>query len=381
MSETLRVGMVCYPTPGGSGVVATELGMSLAARGHEAHFITSSHPSRLRAYEPGVFLHKVDSVDYPLFQQHSPYALGLAVKIREVAVQHDLHVIHAHYAIPHAASAYLAREMLRPRPLRTMTTLHGTDITLVGALPSYHEMTRFSIEHSDHVTAVSEFLREATRREFRTERPIEVIPNFVDTSTFRPDCRPRIRERLAPAGERVIMHVSNFRPVKNLLVVVDVFAGVAADIPSRLVLVGDGPDRDRAERRAREHGVADRVVFLGDQEYVADLLPAADVFLLPSGHESFGLAALEAMACGVPVVGSRIGGLPEVIVDGETGFLCDPDDVACMRQLVRDLLTDEIRRRDMGRRARERAQRHFERDRIVERYIDAYRRLIAEESG
>ncbi len=380
MSRTLRVGIVCYPMPGGSGVVATELGMSLAERGHEAHFITSSHPSRLRAYEPGVFLHKVDSVDYPLFQQHSPYALGLAVKIREVAVQHDLDVIHAHYAIPHAASAFLAREMLRPRRLRVMTTLHGTDITLVGAMPSYYEMTRFSIEQSDHVTAVSEFLREATVREFGVTRPIEVIPNFVDTRVFRPECRPEIRRRLAPEGERIVMHVSNFRPVKNLEVVVDVFAGVARDIPSRLVLVGDGPERDRAERRSREHGVLDRVVFLGDQEYVADLLPAADVFLLPSGHESFGLAALEAMACGVPVVGSRIGGLPEVIVDGETGHLCDPDDVACMQELVRNLLTDEIRRREMGRRARERAEACFARDPVVDRYVDAYRRLMEDES-
>jgi N-acetyl-alpha-D-glucosaminyl L-malate synthase BshA len=377
--ENLRVGMVCYPTPGGSGVVATELGKSLAARGHEVHFICNGHPARLTEFTDRVYLHKVETGDYPVFQQYTPYALSLAVKIREVSEQYDLDLVHAHYAIPHATSAYLARQMLDPvRRLRTMTTLHGTDITLVGMMPSFYEITRFSILASDAVTTVSQFLQRETVEQFRVDRPIDVIYNFVDGDEFRPAAAAGIRERLGPRGERLLFHVSNFRKVKNLPAVVDVFAGVRGDMPCRLVLIGDGPEREPTERRVAELGIAADVVFLGDQEHIAGVLPAADVFLLPSEHESFGLAALEAMACAVPVVGSRIGGLPEVIADGETGFVCDPHDVSCMRAIVLGLLRDEDRRRAVGAAARKRALERFSRDDIVNRYEDAYHRLVGE---
>jgi N-acetyl-alpha-D-glucosaminyl L-malate synthase BshA len=375
--DALKIGIVCYPTLGGSGVVATELGTSLARLGHEIHIITTGHPARLSGYDERVYLHKVVTGEYPLFQHYAPYSLSLAVKIREVAEQYGLDLVHVHYAIPHATSAFLSKEMLKPRRMRTMTTLHGTDITLVGVMPSYYEITRFSIEKSDAVTAVSEFLRRETAREFRIERPIEVIHNFVDTDRFRaPERPPAARARLSPHGERVLMHISNFRKVKNLPVVLQVFDQVRKQVPARLALVGDGPEREATERQAGELGIADRVDFLGDQESVADILPAADVFLLPSQHESFGLAALEAMACGVPVVGSRIGGLPEVIVHEQTGYLCDPADVACMTTIVLGLLHDEDLRRTVGRAARARAARDFNRDRIVARYLDAYRRLV-----
>jgi N-acetyl-alpha-D-glucosaminyl L-malate synthase BshA len=373
---SFKIGIVCYPTLGGSGVVATELGKSLAALGNEVHFITSGHPSRLSGYDERVYLHKVVTGDYPLFQQYTPYSLSLSVKIREVADQYDLDLVHVHYAIPHATSAFLAREMLKPKRLPTMTTLHGTDITLVGVMPSYYEITRFSIEHSDAVTAVSEFLREETVREFKIARPIEVIHNFVDTEQFRPQEDPCTRKRLAPAGERVLMHVSNFRKVKNLPVILQVMAEIRRHVPCRLVLVGDGPEREATERLAVEMKIDDAVVFLGDQEYIADVLPAADVFLLPSQHESFGLAALEAMSCGVPVVGSRIGGLPEVIVHEETGFLCDPSDVACMTAIVLGLFRNEELRRAIGRAGRERAVAQFNREKIVARYVQSYERLV-----
>jgi len=373
----LKIGIVCYPTLGGSGVVATELGKALAKLGNEIHFITTGHPSRLSGYDERVYLHKVVTGEYPLFQQYTPYSLSLAVKIREVAEQYRLDLVHVHYAIPHAASAFLAKEMLKPRRLPTMTTLHGTDITLVGIMPSYYEITRFSIDKSDAVTAVSEFLRRETVREFRTERPIEVIHNFVDTELFQPKASCAARDRLSPNGEKVLMHISNFRKVKNLPVLLKVFQEVQQHVPARLALVGDGPERESTERQAEDMGIIDRVDFLGDQEFVAELLPAADVFVLPSQHESFGLAALEAMACGVPVVGSRIGGLPEVIIHEETGYLCDPNDVPCMSAIVLGLLRNEDLRLKIGRAARARAEQEFNRDKVVARYVDAYRRLVS----
>lgn len=358
--------------------MATELGKSLARMGHQVHFITSGHPTRLNQFEENVILHKVETGEYPVFQQYTPYSLSLAVKIREVADQYNLDLLHVHYAIPHAASAFLAKEMLKPRKLRTLTTLHGTDITLVGMMPSFYEITRFSISMSDGITAVSRFLRDETIREFKIDKPIDVIHNFVDSEEFRPEAKMGIRRRLAPKGERLVMHVSNFRKVKNLPGVLRVFREVKKEVPSRLVLVGDGPEIEATERLAVELGIERDVVFLGDQQYIADILPAADVFLLPSEHESFGLAALEAMSCGVPVVGSRVGGLHEVIVDQETGYLCDPQDVSCMARLVVSLLANEPFRRSMGQKARERAVREFNRERVVGEYLKAYHRLLGD---
>jgi N-acetyl-alpha-D-glucosaminyl L-malate synthase BshA len=376
--DRLNIGIVCYPTPGGSGVVATELGTSLAKLGNNVHFITSGHPARLSHFDENLYLHKVETGEYPLFQQFTPYSLSLAVKIREVADQYGLDVVHVHYAIPHAASAYLAKQMLGSQGLRTLTTLHGTDITLVGMMPSFYEITRFSISVSDGITAVSNFLRDETIKEFRIDKPIDVIHNFVDADEFKPSENGNIRRRLAPHGEHLVIHVSNFRKVKNLPVVLDVFYEVKKKVPARLILVGDGPEVEATERRADELGISGDVVFMGDQEYIAEILPAADVFLLPSEHESFGLAALEAMSCEVPVVGSRVGGLHEVIDDGETGFLCDPHDVECMTRLVLSLLDSDDYRRSMGKKARERAVKDFGRERIVNQYIDVYRRLVEE---
>jgi N-acetyl-alpha-D-glucosaminyl L-malate synthase BshA len=350
--------------------------MALAAQGNQVHFITSGHPARLRGFDENVFLHTVETGEYPLFQGYTPYSLSLAVKIREVAVQYDLDLVHVHYAIPHAASAFLAKAMMAPRPLPTVTTLHGTDITLVGVMPSFYEITRFSISASDSITAVSEFLRKETITEFKVDKPISVIHNFVDSDEFRPDRDEALRRRLAPAGERLLVHVSNFRKVKNLPAVVEVFAGVREETPSRLLLIGDGPELEATERQVHELGLREHVVFMGDQEYVAAILPVCDVFLLPSEHESFGLAALEAMSCGVPVVGSHVGGLHEVIVDGLTGYLCNPRDVPCMIQLVRGLLEDEGKRAAMGAEARKRAVEHFAVADIVREYMDVYRGLM-----
>jgi len=376
--KPLNIGIVCYPTPGGSGVMATELGMTLAERGNNVHFITSGHPARLSHFDEHLYLHKVETGDYPLFQQFTPYSLSLAVKIREVAVQYSLDLVHVHYAIPHAASAYLAKQMMGEQGLRTLTTLHGTDITLVGMMPSFYEITRFSIDVSDGITAVSKFLRDETVEQFKVDAPIDVVYNFVDSDEFKPVIDAGIKERLAPNGERLMFHVSNFRKVKNIPIVVEVFSEVRKKVPARLILVGDGPEREPSERQAAELGIAEDVVFMGDQEYIAEILPAADVFFLPSEHESFGLSALEAMSCEVPVVGSRVGGLSEVVVEGETGFLCDPHDVECMTQLILSLFTNESWRAEIGRRARERATREFDRDRIVDQYVEVYRRLLSQ---
>ena len=321
-----NIGIVCYPTPGGSGVVATELGKSLAGLGHKVHFITSGLPSRLNHFDENLYYHKVAPSDYPLFQQFTPYTLRLAVKIREVAVQYDLDIVHSHYAIPYATCAYLAKEMLATigKDLKTVTTLHGTDITLVGLMPALYEITRFSISVSDSITAVSEFLRQETIDEFKVEKPIDVIHNFVDCNEFRPAGGSTIRDRYARPDEKILMHVSNFRKVKNIPVIIDVFSEVRNHIPTKLMLIGDGPELEVIERMVTERGLTDEVIFLGDQEAVQDILPAGDLFILPSEHESFGLAALEAMSSGLPVVTSNVGGLREVIQHGETGFLHDP---------------------------------------------------------
>jgi N-acetyl-alpha-D-glucosaminyl L-malate synthase BshA len=372
------VGIICYPSLGGSGVIATELGKSIAARGHKVHFMTHGIPSRLSHFDENVFYHKVESGEYPLFQPYSHYPLSLAAKIREVAEQYELDIIHAHYAIPYATSAFLAREMLKPKRIRTITTLHGTDITLVGLMPSFYEITRFSIAESDAITAVSRFLERETVEAFKIEKPIHVIHNFVDCNEFRPLRNPGIREKLAPDGEKLVLHASNFRKVKNIPTIIEIFNKVRQEVPSRLILIGDGPEREGAERKASALGIERDVVFMGDQEFIADLLPAADVFLLPSEHESFGLAALEAMSCAVPVVASNVGGLHEVIDHNETGYLCDPADVVCMAKIIVELFTDEEKRRSIGFKAREKAKQDFGKDKIVDEYVRLYNELLEE---
>lgn len=368
----MRIGITLYPTYGGSGAVATELGLELARRGHDVHFISYASPFRLRGVTEHVTFHEVVPADYPLFEQ-SQYAFALAVKQHEVAQREELQIMHVHYAIPHAATAWLAKQMLADeRDLKVVTTLHGTDITLVGKDPSYFSLTKFSIEHSDRVTAVSAFLREETYRTFGCDGcEVLVIPNFINTAEYFPAVAAADRCTLAPPDHRVLMHISNFRPVKRLLDVVRVFAGVRKAMKATLVMVGDGPDRDTAQREAARLGVKRDVRFVGRVDDVADVLRGADLFLLPSETESFGLAALEAMACGVPVIASRVGGLPEVVTDGESGFLAGVGDVTAMTERAVEVLRDPERLADMRRGAVARAG-DFSADRIVPQYERLY---------
>jgi len=368
----MRIGIVCYPTYGGSGAVATELGLALAGRGHDVHFISYAQPFRLHGYNERVTFHEVRIGSYPLFE-HPPYSLALAVTLEEVAVREGLDLIHAHYAIPHATCAWLAREIMGGKhDVGIVTTLHGTDITLVGQDPSYYSITKFSIERSDAVTAVSRYLREETYRAFGCgECGIAVIPNFVSLDTFHPaEGAPPRR-----GAEKVLMHISNMRPVKRLLDIVRIFARVQAELPARLVLVGDGPDRDAAEREAQALGVAARVRCVGKIEDVAGALRAADLYLLPSQTESFGLSALEAMATGVPVVGTRVGGLPEVVEHGVTGFLGEVGDVEGLARGALELLSDGERWRAASAAARARATQ-FDIRTVVPQYEELYAAVV-----
>jgi len=376
----MRIGITCYPTYGGSGAVATELGLQLAARGHEVHFISYAQPFRLGGFRERVYFHEVEMDQYPLFE-HPPYSLALAVAIHETADKYALDVVHVHYAIPHATSAWIAREMLAPdRELPLVTTLHGTDITLVGLHPSFHSITRFSILRSTGLTAVSSYLKDETVRDFGVpaER-IRVIPNFVDTDVYRRDKEPCHRATLAPGGEKILMHVSNFRAVKRVTDVVEVFARVSRRVPARLVMVGDGPDRPRAMERGEELGVQDRIVFLGKHASVDELLACADVFLLTSESESFGLAALEAMACGTPVVATDTGGLPEVVSHGESGYLFPVGAVEDMAEAALELLENEERWREVGAAGRQAAVERFSADRVVPVYEAYYEAVVGRE--
>ena len=372
----MKIGICCYPTYGGSGAIATGLGRALADSGHEVHFLSYARPARLAAFHPRVTFHRVQVTSYPLFR-YPPYDLALASLMRDVAEDRDLDILHAHYAIPHAVAAVLAREMLDADRPRIVTTLHGTDITIVGTERAYYHSTRFGIRRSDAVTAVSEWLRQETVRVFEPTCNIEVVPNFVDLDRFRPPTTESCRKDLAPEGARVLSHVSNFRPVKRVQDVIRIFAGVAARMDARLVIAGDGPDRGAAEAQASALGVRDLVNFLGEQEGVERVLAASDLFLLPSEHESFGLAALEAMACGVPVIATRSGGLPEVVRDGETGFLLGVGDVDAAVERAIALLEDEPLRCRMGEAARSDAASRFDAPRVVERYVKVYERALA----
>jgi len=378
----MKIGITCYPTYGGSGAVATHLGLELAERGHEVHFISYDQPFRLAHFHERIFFHEVEMEDYPLFK-HPPYALALAVALHDAVRKHELDLVHVHYAIPHATSAWVACEMLKgERDLKIVTTLHGTDITLVGLHPSFQAITQFSILRSHGLTAVSDFLKRETVRDFSVpESRIEVVPNFVDTRIYRPGLEPCHRATLAPDGEKIVMHISNFRPVKRVEDVVEIFARVLGEIPSRLVLVGDGPDLPRARVKVEELGIRDRVVFLGEYTPVQELLSCSDLFLLPSGSESFGLAALEAMACGSPVVASRVGGLPEVIMDGETGYLCEAGDIDEMAAASIKILSDDKHRKELSDAGRAFAVKHFSSECIVPQYEEYYRRILGSRSS
>jgi L-malate glycosyltransferase len=377
----MKIGITCYPTYGGSGALATELGIALARRGHEIHFITYKQPFRLPAFTPRIYFHEVDVGRYPLFE-YPPYDLALAVRMHEVTLAHDLDLLHCHYAIPHATSAWIAKEMLRAvRPdIRVVTTLHGTDITIVGQDPSFRPITKFSIEKSDGLTAVSQYLQMETLTTFGCHAcRIEVIPNFVDPEVYDRSRYTSILDEQIATDTRVLMHVSNFRPVKRVKDVIRIFGRVQKEIPSVLVMVGDGPDRVDAEAEARELGVQDKVFFLGKIDAVAPLLAGADLFLLPSSSESFGLSALEALASGVPVIGSRAGGLPEVVREGETGALCSVGDVDAMSDAAIKILRDRDRWHAMSTLAAADARERFSLDAIVGEYEAFYRYTLERE--
>jgi N-acetyl-alpha-D-glucosaminyl L-malate synthase BshA len=373
----MKIGITCYPTYGGSGAIATELGMELSRRGHEVHFISYAQPFRLPHFMERVYFHEVEVARYPLFE-YAPYDLALAAMMHEVTLRRGLDLLHVHYAIPHATSAWIAKEMLGPNHrLKIITTLHGTDITLVGQERSFLEITRFSIQKSDGLTAVSGFLKTETERHFQVpaER-LEVIPNFIDPATYSRVQYPCRKDALSLPGEKLVMHISNFRPVKRVRDVVRIFHKIQSAIPARLVFVGDGPDRPEAAHLAEELGIQDRVVFLGKQGSVAELLACADLFLLPSESESFGLSALEAMASGVPVVASSAGGLPEVIEDGISGVLAPVGDVDGMAAAGIDILRDEARWRKMSEAARQLATERFGVDRVVPMYESYYEKIL-----
>jgi N-acetyl-alpha-D-glucosaminyl L-malate synthase BshA len=381
----MRIGITCYPTYGGSGVVATELGIELAAMGHEVHFISYSQPFRLSGRDEGIFYHEVPVSNYPLFE-FPPYDLALASRMAEVAEYNGLDLLHVHYAIPHSVSALLARQMLaaRGRRLPFVTTLHGTDITLVGLDRSYLPITRYAIQESDGVTSISSYLKDKTIQNFDVTRDIEVVPNFVNCDVYMPindeAKRAEARSRLAQPDEAILLHLSNFRPVKRVVDVVKVFAQVAREIPARLVLVGDGPERSAAEWLARDLKIQERVHFLGKQDRVNELLPLADLMLMPSELESFGLAALEAMACKVPSIATRVGGVSELIDDGVTGLLYDVGDVDAMAAGALGLLTDPVRLQAMREAGRKTAQTRFCATLVVPQYMRYYESVLNNQS-
>ena len=378
----MKIGITCYPTYGGSGVVGTELGIELAQRGHEVHFIAYQQPIRLNTKQPRIFFHEVTVSQYPLFE-YPPYDLALATRMAEVAEIYNLDILHVHYAIPHSVSALLARQMLAAQPngksrkLPFVTTLHGTDITIVGADRSYLPVTRYSIEQSDGVTAISHYLKKVTLQEFEIRNPIEVIYNFVNCDIYRRDPKAaENRAEFAGPDERILVHVSNFRPVKRICDVIEIFDQVQKKIPSRLLLMGDGPERSRAEWLVNKKGLRNRVEFLGKVDRVYEKLSIADLMLMPSEMESFGLAALEGMACELPTIATSVGGVPEVIDHGRSGFLAPVGDVDGMAGYAIDILSDEKRLREMGKVARWEAQTRFCSSKIIPEYEKFYERIL-----
>jgi len=380
MNQPMRIGMVCYPTYGGSGVVATELGKALADRGHQVHFVSNSLPARLDVFRENLYFHEVSMVHYPLFE-HSPYVLALTGKLVEVVREQKLDLLHVHYAIPHATAAHLAREILAGQGIRVkvITTLHGTDITLVGKDPNYAPVVSFAIQQSDAVTAVSDFLRDETHRYFDCRKKVITVPNFVDLHRFTPSVRPGLRERFCPAGHRLLIHISNFRRVKRIDRVVEWFHRISDQVPSSLLMVGDGPELPRAEQSVREGGLTGKVHFIGRQDPVESLLGVSDLLLLPSETESFGLAALEAMACGVPVMSSDAGGLPELIEDGRSGILVPENGQEQGIQKAVALLSNAAML-EQFRQASIRRASDFSLDRVLPLYEALYRKVLEEDN-
>lgn len=374
----MKIGIACYPTYGGSGVVAAELGKALAKRGHQIHFISYAMPIRLSGFLGNIVYHEVEISNYPLFE-FPLYTPALASKIVEVAQFENLDILHAHYAIPHAISAYLAKQILGPHKLKVITTLHGTDITLVGLEPSYLPVMKFSIEQSDGVTAVSRFLKEKTITNYNIKKDIEIIPNFVDTLIYKKVDSTEFKKNIAPNGEKVLVHTSNFRPVKRVPDVIRIFDVVRKKVPSKLILIGDGPERSVCEQLCRELQLSNDVRFLGKQAELVPLLSASDVFLIPSQSESFGLSALEAMACEVPVIASSVGGLPELVVHGETGYIAEIGDIERMAKYSIELLTNEQKHKLFAIASRKRAVEMFNIDKIVNHYEQFYERIISPE--
>jgi len=374
----LKIGIVCYPVKGGSGVVASELGLALSAAGAEVHFFSYALPFRLTGFDANFIFHEVEVTSYPLFK-YPPYTLSLATRLAEESKRVGLDIIHVHYAIPHAISGYLAKQILGSHAPKLITTLHGTDITLVGQHPSFFEVTKFSMEVSDALTTVSKFIVDRTKESFGISKEIKVIPNFVDVNRFKPDQKGCDRSEFAAPHEKIIVHMSNYRPVKNTADVIRIFDIVHRRLPSKLILVGDGPDAPNILSLANEMGLKDRVIFLGGQDMVESVLCKADLFLLPSASEAFGLAALEAMACGVPVVGSIVGGLPELVSDGETGYLEPIGDVGAMARRSIEILTNRELHRRMSQNSRNVTLEKYTTEKIVKEYQDFYLKVLENE--
>ncbi len=375
----MKIGITCYPTYGGSGVVATELGKELALLGHEVHFISYALPHRLINFVENIFYHEVEVSNYPLFE-HQLYGLALASKMLEVIEYEQLDLLHVHYAIPHATSAFLAKQILNKSgsDIKVITTLHGTDITLVGLEPSFLPLVKLSIEASDGVTAVSRFLKEKTQTNYYINKEIEVIHNFIDSDLYKPVCNEQFKKHIAPNNERILIHTSNFRPVKRVSDTIKILEKVKKEIPSKLLLIGDGPDRSECERLTRELKLENDVIFLGKQDGLENLLSVGDLFLLPSQSESFGLSALEAMSCGIPVIGSSVGGLPELIVHNKTGYIAEFGDVDRMSKYALELLKKKKKFNSFSKSSRERAEKVFEKKLIIPKYIEYYEKILSE---
>jgi N-acetyl-alpha-D-glucosaminyl L-malate synthase BshA len=371
----MKIGVLCYPTHGGSGVVASELAIGLAERGHEVHIVSYATPFRLQGFHPNLYMHEVDFTTYPLLK-YPPYALALATRLVDLAETFQIELIHAHYAMPHATSAYLAKQIMGSQGIKTVTTLHGTDITLVGADVSFKKVIKFAIEESDGVTAVSQYLKQRTIEEFGIQREIRVIHNFIDPARPALSRNLHLRETYAPNGEKLLIHASNFRPVKRTDDVVRVFARVQELIPARLVLIGDGPQLRTTQQLVSDLNLSEKVHFLGEQDQLEPLLSCADLFLLPSEQESFGLTALEAMNCGVPVIATDIGGLPELVAHDETGYLFPIGETERMAEAAAALLRNHEQHERFGRKARDRAVQGFNANQIIPQYEAFYEEVL-----